>query len=256
MRTEFADITDSLLKANQLLVLALSEDSYLPVRIRRVQISAMYYNFLNNISGFLPLGPTTLTTPPAGTQSFFADSIQLGIKSIQNAQDVFKISRSGEILQIFYGISPSTVRVMIRQPLQSYIFNLDTETATIIPQPSFIEMGIDGFESPLKRPQPETETFIVGGMGTRVTMMNMSPLPASPSMNFIINRLQVEPIADAALIKAIIEGRTPAKIADIGAIDGDVTNQVNYSQYGVKGALTREQIQSPNFASILKGAGY
>ena len=241
-RTEFSAVKDSLLKNNHLLLLSVAEDEYMPLRIIRSQISSLYYNFISNISGFLPLGPTGNSSPPSGNQSYFVDNQQLGIQAIQGAQNIFRLSKAGEILQVFYGISPSYLRTMLKQPLQTFVFNLDTETATIIPQPSFIEMGIDGFQSPLRLPQPETEFFVIGGVSVRFTLMNMAPIAISPSLNFIINRLAVEPVTDAGLIRSMIEGRIPAKVADLGAIDADTGTDVRYELYGMKGPVSRQAI--------------
>ena len=244
---DFSSIESSILRTRDIVVYDVG-DGYIPFRVKRQQLATVYYDFIIEKANFLPLGPAGIS-PPAGTQSYFVDNFQFQLQTIQNEQDMFRLVDTNEILQVFYGASPSYLKTMLKQPVTAYIFTLENN---VVPSMNFTEMGIDGYESPLNRPSKRTEFFVFNGLSVYMVLMNTVTVAISPSLNFVINRLMAEPMHDYALIKAILEGRSPAKFVTIGDPTlGKVT--FTFSAYGnVKPIPYSSGLTPPE----LKGLGY
>ena len=120
---DLSAIENSILRTRDIVVYDFG-DGYVPFRVRRQQVSTLYYNFITQKANFLPLGPTGIAAP-AGTQSFFQDNFEFQLQTIQNEQDMFRIIESKEIIQGFYGIAPSYMRTMLKQPIQADVFTLE-----------------------------------------------------------------------------------------------------------------------------------
>ena len=244
---DLSAIENSILRTRDIVVYDFG-DGYVPFRVRRQQVSTLYYNFITQKANFLPLGPTGIA-PPTGTQSFFQDNFEFQLQTIQNEQDLFRIIEDKEIIQGFYGISPSYLRTMLKQPIQADVFTLENN---VLPSNVFIEVSIDGYESPLNRPSKRTEFFAFNQQSIRMVLMNSVTVPVVPSLNFVLNRMSVEPMGDYQLIKSVLEGRVPAKFVTIGDPSlGKVP--FNSSAYGGVKVIPYTSDASPG---SLRGFGY
>lgn len=216
---DFSYLNDAILKNGQYLVFSLSpnisanQGAFVGFRVVKQTVSTLYYDFVKEQNNYLPMAPRYVS--PTGTSPNFQDKVQLSLAEIQNVSDMFMLTKANDALQVFYGISPSYVRVMLDYN-QQYAFNMEQ---SINPSSTFFEVGIDGFQSPLNRPNRLTEFFVLGGINYRFTLMNTSSIPVFPSLNFVINRMSLKALTAEQTKKAITSGYP---IKTLGPIDASI----------------------------------
>jgi len=201
----------------------------LPYKVVKKEIIPFVYDIMTENGNLLPLSPVTQTI--SGFSPFFYEFNTLQLTSIQNVQDMFSLTRTNEVLQVFTGIQPSYVRFIYKQPTTEKLMNMDQN---INLSQSFYQQGYDGFISPFNDPSPDTEIFVVPGLSFSMVLVNTVSVPVEPIINFIINRMQVTPIIDSKTISDIQSGRIPAKIVSLGGVFSSVNSYINSSFGGGK----------------------
>jgi len=196
-------------------------------KVMRTNFFTMAYNFIEQgaiSSDLAPNGMSNVNFTP-----YYTEIVKLPLSKIQNVTDMFLLDKQNEMLQVFYGISPSYLRVIPRQPDTMNEFYMDQQ---ITPSSNFISLGIDGFMSPFDSPAQITETFILAGLSVGITLENPVTIPINPTLNFWINRMLVEPITDSATIMNIIKGKIKGHIATVSStFDSNVSTLIQRSKY-------------------------
>jgi len=216
----FSRIEDRILRNGQYLLVSYlgsqhpEESSYTGFRVTKHNFITLYYNFATEVPNFLPMAPfggqaSSTNSPP------YITNFKFSLQQAQNVTDMFDLSKNYDAYQVFYGISPSYLRTML-QIQQQFIAVLEQN---INPSPSFVEMGIDGFQSPLFAPDPRTEFIVFLNLTYNMTLMNMATIPILPAFNFVINRMILEPLGREELKKAILAG---FPVRSLGAVDSSI----------------------------------
>jgi hypothetical protein len=191
-----------------------SQDMFTGFRVVKHNVTTLYYNLATEVPNFLPMAPYG-TSPGSTNSPPYIDNFSFSLQEVKNVTDMFKITNTGDAYQVFYGISPSYLRV-VNKVQQQFVSVLEQN---IYPSNSFVEMGVDGFQSPLYYPSAKTEFIVFVNLTYNVTLMNMAPIPIIPSFNFVINRMILEPLGREELRKAILAG---FPIRSLGAVDSSI----------------------------------
>ena len=243
---ETSRIAPRIAAENQNWVFALggSPVKYFPARIAKRVVLEFAYDYVVQVSGFLPLAPKGSTAPyPAGTQPPWVDDVILTLTSIKNVPNLFTLTTKNEAIQVFWGVTPSPTALYKRQPVNENNVALDQNVYATL---SYYDPGlIDGFASPFDRPAPETETWILGGIDANWAIGNEGAFPLSPKLNFLFVHCTIEPITDAETIRRIFLGQIPARWTSLGAPDKDVSSSLNTTLYSNPSIVTRAQALAP-----------
>ncbi len=143
--------------------------------------------------------------------------------------DMFANTKKDMLYQIFWGIAPSAVRVFRNQPATTGQNNLIEYRWSN----NYMAFGyVDGFESPIDNPSPNTEIILPPEMDFALGYANPLPYPVNPLLRFVINILKVEVIYDVDLISKMLDGKVPASFKTVGGL-----SNVEYQAdriYGIK----------------------
>ena len=216
----FERINDKILRNGQYLLLSYSgaknplQAMFTGFRVVKHNVTTLYYNFATQVPNFLPMAPYG-TSPGPTNSPYYIDNFRFSLQQVKNVTDMFKITNTDDAYQVFYGISPSYLRV-VNKIQQQFVSVLEQN---IYPSPSFVEMGIDGFQSPLNNPSEKTEFIVFVNLTYNVTLMNTATIPIMPAFNFVINRMTLEPLDQEELKKAILAG---FPIRSLGAVDSSI----------------------------------
>jgi len=216
----FERVDDRLLRNGQYLLVSysgaknLAQAMFTGFRVVKHNVTTLYYNFATEVPNFLPMAPYG-TSPGSTNSPPYIDNFSFSLQEVKNVTDMFDITKTGDAYQVFYGISPSYLRVMNKVQRQ-FVSVLEQN---IYPSNSFVEMGVDGFQSPLNNPSAKTEFIVFVNLTYNVTLMNTATIPIMPAFNFVINRMILEPLGQAELKKAILAG---FPIRSLGAVDSSI----------------------------------
>lgn len=129
--------------------------------------------------------------------------------------NVFYVKDYDQVLQLFYGIAPSALRVYLEAPASVGQKNLDIDRWAN----NKLQFGyIDGFDSPLLNPSPQSELIIPPELDFAIGYGNPLPVMMDPLIQFVVNRLQVAIVSDPTLVEKMLDGRAPAAIKTIGGL--------------------------------------
>lgn len=214
------------------------KDGYVFFRATHREIFPFLYDLFAEITDFAG----------AGTVDMTADQY-ITVKELKSdtlaATNILAVDEYDHLYQLFYGLSPSEVRVFPAYPRETEIHQLDVG----LHLPTYTVFGfIDGFESPLNKPSPRSQLFIPYGPLVGFAFHNPSPTKIKPMMRLIINRLKVEVIKDVDLVTKLIQRRVECTFATLGGIDNPWgTSKANYKKWwGVQPVsllATRPQIE-------------
>lgn len=143
--------------------------------------------------------------------------------------DVFYIQpqSASKLYQMFLGISPSALRFFREQPATVGQNNLEIDRWAS----NRLEFGwIDGFDSPLLSPSPQSEIVQVPGMDIAFGYANPLPTNINPLLLFVMNHVQVAIVQDVDLVDAMLRGKVPVAIKTIGGL-----SSYNYDVKGIYG---------------------
>jgi len=218
------------------------KDGYVFFRVTHRELFPFDYDLFAEISGFAGAGTSEMTAAQ------YITAKELKSETLA-ATNIFKVDNKDHVYQLFFGVSPSVLRVFSAYPRETEINQLDVG----VHSSSYVVFGfIDGFESPLNKPSPRSQVFVPYGPLIGFAFYNYAPYSIKPMMRFIVNRLKVETIKDVNLIMKILQGRVQCTWATIGGIDspwGPTTGpKGNYRQWWSVDPIdllaTREEVAS------------
>ena len=212
---DLSRLEGSILKPNYLVLLGFST-GYVPLRVMKRQLVFYMYDPLveGQISAPVPAGGGATGVSDLG----YVAPTRLPSQYISGKPfNVFINTKSDHLYQLYYGISPSGIRVFMNQPAQTGVRNLFEFTWL----QSYLAFGyVDGFESPIDQPSPNTEIIVPPNSDFALGYANPLPYPVRPLLQFVVNELQVKTITDVDLIMKMIEGKVPASIKIVGGLEG------------------------------------
>jgi hypothetical protein len=201
-------------------------------------------------------------TPSATQAAAFLDNLLFALSptvtSINGITDVFNIQEDFEIIQFWFGISPRTERVWVKQPYNTFTSVLDQN---LIPSSTYYDLGYyDGFDSPYNMPAPVTENFVLKDLSVNWTLCNplngssTAPMTWNPRLNFYINRMGVNAIESAQVVKEIFTGKRSAKRFPLG--NPLASCPYNNEAYGGASPIPLSYALRADFDALLREAGY
>jgi len=213
------------------------KDGYVFFRATHRELFPLLYDLFAEISDFAGAGAVEMTA----AQYITAKELKSDTLAATN---IFKIDEKDHLYQLFFGVSPSVLRVFPAYPRETEINQLDVGLHI---QTYNIFGFIDGFETPLNKPSPRSQLFVPYGPLIGFAFYNYAPYTIKPMMRFIVNRLKVEVITDVDLIMKILQRRVECTFATIGGIENPWgTSKANYQDWWnvqpVSLLATREEV--------------
>ena len=252
-KISFVDIEERILQPRFLLLLNTFQDQFVALRIQRQHLTTMLYDFVKD-GGDLPLAPVTTTGTAGVTQSFLSphNIVAINELSITDGMAIPK-PRIDNLMQIFYGISPSYLFVSPEQPGGTLVSQLpESAEAVQINFPYIFDHS--GFDSPLYAPSKYTELFSIANVNLQFTLVNSVPITINPKLMFVMNNLLVEPITSVDLFRKMLEGTVPRRVVTLGQIYSGITWSPSvYS--GIK-PVAASSILGSNAQAAFTKAGY
>ncbi|MHB8552827.1 MAG: hypothetical protein ACYDAO_04485 [Thermoplasmataceae archaeon] len=148
----------------------------------------------------------------------------------------------GELLQIFFGVSPSYLRVSFEQPVGTPQISLPIAQAT----DSYNQFGaIPGSLTPIEKPGTISEVFVPPRLDFALGFYNDIPDTASPLFAFIVNRIKYQVIVDPDILYEVLN---TSKFRSLHTVGGLTPFQYNIrGNFGVEPltlGMNRSQIKS------------
>ena len=186
------------------------------------------FHYLYDLIAEIPTIFNTALVPAAIDMASlqYVTALELPSASLGNTTNIFTLSNKKHAYQIFYGVSPSVLRVFPAYPRGTEINELDAGMHT---QTYPVFGSVEGFESPLNAPSPRSMLFIPYSALLGFAFHNPAPYNIQPLLRFIVNRLEIEPINDPEYVMKILENRVECTKATLGGIDNPFT--VNNAQF-------------------------
>jgi hypothetical protein len=232
--TDLSRIRDHVLKENYLTMLGFPTAGgrgYVPLRVRaREFFYAMYDPILEGqISSNVPADTAVGTTTNNGISDLgWVNPQQLGSSYMTGKpNNAFYVENENIVYQLFYGQSPSILRTFLEAPAATGQRNLDIDHWGA----NRAQFGwLDGFDSPLLNPSPQTELIVPPQFNFAIGYANPGPTAVNPLLLFIVNKLEVEVIKNPLLVSAMLSGKVPCAIKTIGGL-----TTFNYNVQGIYG---------------------
>jgi hypothetical protein len=217
-------------------------DAWVPFRVLRQRVFAFPYSFAKNIGGFNGAAASTWKYLAGGAENMpvlanaptasFVVNQSAAFQAVSGITDVLQVQQDYEILQAWYGIAPSPLRVFFQQPTSQFTTLLDGNVVPLQQNGQVIDVGfLDGFDSPYNKPSPATQFFSFKNIQVQFSLANPVPEPISPRLNFVINRMKCVPVNDPTTVQGIMRGTIPALVVTIG----DSMSTVTWSGAGYGG---------------------
>jgi hypothetical protein len=243
MSIDVSRITPHLIRDNDLVLLSFP-DGFIPIRALKTE----FFNFLYD-----PLAEGMLADEvEASTSTDYARNIGFVTPSLPKSgiiaaqpTNVFRIDKPSEILQIFFGIAPSYVRVFIAIPSERSQKNLPV---TLWSKAYATAGYIDGFTSPLLYPAPESEIVLVYGIDPGFGFGNILYEKVRPLLWFYVNRVKLGVVRDPELVSEMLEKRGRGEKAMVKTIGGFTEFSYKYvDTFGINpipAGATRSEVAS------------
>jgi hypothetical protein len=257
----------TLLRPRDYALFGFDVDKWVPVRVLRARPFAFPYTFAKDVGGFNGAASSTWKNLSGGASNMpvlanapansYVLNQSAAFQAVSGVSDALQVTQDYEILQAFYGIAPSPLRVYFQQPVSQFTTMLDQNVVPLQQSEQVIDVGfLDGFDSPYNRPSPASEFFSFKNIQVQFSMANPVPEQIAPRLNFVINRMKCAPVSDPATVQGIFRGTIPAKVVTIG----DTMSSVNWtgSGYGGVGGLpsSLDVIPLDSVKSVLQKLNY
>ena len=213
-------------------------DGWIFFRVTHRELFPLLYDLIAEIPDVFGVGEINM---PAGK---YVTPKELKSDTLA-ATNIFAVKEKKHAYQLFYGMSPSVLRMFPAYPRETEINQLDVG----LHLPTYPIFGfIDGFESPLDAPSPRSMLFVPYGPLIGWAFYNYAPYSIQPMIRFIVNRLKIETIKDPDLVMKILERRVECTFATIGGVDAPWgTSKENYREWWgvlpVPLLATREEVE-------------
>ncbi len=246
-----------ILHESDYLLLNVGVDQYVPFVVRRQSLNELVYDpVLQGAIAGPQVGPGA--TPGSGQAASYLAQVQLGLSqsatSIAGVVDIFGMLDTLEMDQVFFGIAPRPHRIWVQQPSGAFVQGLEQN---IVPASAYTDvLDVDGFDSPYGRPSPASEFFALNSLSVTFALANPQPWPVTPRIDFLINRLYVQPVADPVVVQRLLKRSIPAHYFSMG------NPKVNmpWPSRGYNGALPLPSaggdMALPSLVALLKKQGY
>jgi hypothetical protein len=248
MHCDTSRIDHAIIRENYLMLLGFPTASgrgYIPLRAIAREFFYFMYDPINEgqISANIPADANIGTAANTGiTDLGFTVPSRPGSQYLTGKpSNAFFIQDLEEIYQLFWGVSPSILRVYLEAPASVGQKNIDIDHW----QANKLQFGyIDGFDSPMLYPSINSEIIVPPQFDIALGYANATGATINPELLFYVNRLQVRVVEDTDLVMAMITGKTPTMIKTVGGI-----TSFTYPADGIYGVApiplgaTRTQVQ-------------
>ncbi len=158
---------------------------------------------------------------------------------------IFKNDSSGKrgiIYQLFFGISPETLRVTLAQPFGTLQNALPIQTIN----KTYNQFGtINGWRTPLERPTPDSMIWVPPNLDFALGFINDVPEEASPLFMWIINRIQYEVVTDPVILEEVLNTRKYRALKTVGGITSfQYSIQANFGVPPLQLGMSMSQIKN------------
>lgn len=127
----------------------------------------------------------------------------------------------GTMYQMFFGISPSVLRVTFSQPSTTAQMSLPIQN----PTSSYNQFGaILGETTPIEEPDPISEIFVPPNLDFALGFVNDSPYTINPLLAFVINYFKYEVVVDPDVLYDVLNTTKYRALHTVGGI-----SSYNYS---------------------------
>lgn len=252
-RISLDDIEERLLQNRFLLLINTSEDNYVALRVQRQHMSKIAYDFVKD-AGLLPLDAVGGTGTSGVTQNAFSQHVAVAINelSINDGLDIPK-PRTNNLMQIFYGISPSYLFVSPEMPGGTLLGQMpETSEYTQSTYPYIFDHS--GYDSPFYVPSKYTEIFSIANVTIQFTLANTASIPITPRFLLILNNLIVEPVDSLKQFQDMLKGTIPRRVVTAGQIYSTIT--WSPSVYSNVKPVSASNILGSNAQAAFTKAGY
>jgi hypothetical protein len=234
VHTDLSRIKDILLRENWLTMLGFPTAGgrgYVPLRvIAREQFYFMYDPIQEGqISVNVPADANVGLVANNGINDLGFDTPQmLGSQYMTGKpNNAFYVQNQDIIYQLFIGIAPSILRTFLEAPAATGQRNVDIDHWGS----NRAQFGyIDGFDSPLLFPSPNTELIVPPQFNFALGYANPGPQTINPLLLFVVNKCKVQVVKDVGLVDAMLQGKVPVAIKTIGGLSA-----FNYNVDGMYG---------------------
>jgi len=211
---DLSRIEGHILKPNYLLMLGFPT-GWVPLRVIAAD-PLQYYIYDPIKEGAIP-GPIPAASSTDGITGLgFQTPVLFGSKNITGSPpNVFRVTASDELYQLFFGVKPTYTRVYREIPKGVAQSNIDIQTWSS----AYNQYGwIDGRESPFRSPSPRSELIIPPEFDVGWGFVNPTPEAISPLFNFVLNRIKVAVILDPELVVKILERKVYVEFNYVGGL--------------------------------------
>lgn len=119
------------------------------------------------------------------------------------------------IFQLFFGVSPSTLRVTFQQPFNTDQLGLPIQSANA----SYNQFGaILGEDTPIYSIGPDSEIIVPPALDFGLGFINDLPQQVAPLLKFRINYIQFEPVTDAEVVYNTLHSNSKTSKKIVGGL--------------------------------------
>lgn len=184
---DYSDILPAIIPENSILQLIFPEQGFVHLRVFNKEIIPYHYNDLATIQP---------------RSSDVTSAQRLGISQF-NLANAIAINYDLHLYQMFYGISPGIIRARTGYPLETLMRSIDVRQNTTTGDFGYI----DGFMSPLSKPNPITEMIIPPNLDVGYVFENPDTVSRRPLLSWLLVNYRVGVITNANLIYNIMAGK-------------------------------------------------
>lgn len=115
------------------------------------------------------------------------------------------------IFQLMYGVAPSRIQMF-------ELYGRDRNRAVQdYDEPGDPAPAVSGYDSPYNNPSRESELFYVNSMSPlRLQAFNPMDESTEARLSFHVNKMRYATVTDKSLMKAMLQGQQPARLATLG----------------------------------------
>ena len=158
------------------------------------------------------------------------DSSKIGHPTDTTVDNIFELTNSNHLLQVFCGIRHSDVRAYLTYPEGKTRRNLDVKSVS-----RKADFGyVDGSMSPYNDPKPISEIWIPKALDVGYSWYNRASVEQDVVVKWIINLYDVEILPNVDMVEKILNRKVECRIATLGGVDS--------FRYNVKGVFGMDPI--------------